>query len=225
MAIPLEPPRPRYWPVLAAVATVFIFCAVPAKSVEPEWNRELVGLTEITNIWLEDSATDGCWPNPKVTENLVIARLKAAGLSYSATPPKLPDFPEADDPEFDIKAEAYALARRAYEAWQEKRLYIYVQAYDMGITVNGNSVGAVTEARLMAAVIRRPEQVDEPIASLAGAPFPTVPPDADSTRLTRELSREVPAVLVADATGILGVLTRYDLLHYLMKPGEVRRGG
>ncbi len=89
---------------------------------------------------------------------------------------------------------------------------------------NGNAVGAVTEARLMAAVIRRPEQVDEPIASLAGAPFPTVPPEVDPTRLIRELSREVPAVLVADATGILGVLTRYDLLQYLMKPGEVRHG-
>lgn len=88
---------------------------------------------------------------------------------------------------------------------------------------NGNSVGAVTEARLMAAVLRRPEQVDEPIGSLAGAPFPTVPPDADPTRLTRELSREVSAVLVADTAGILGVLTRYDLLQYLMKPGEVRR--
>ena len=89
---------------------------------------------------------------------------------------------------------------------------------------NGNAVGAVTEARLMAAVIRRPEQAAEPIASLAGAPFPMVPPEADPTRLARELGREASAVLVADATGILGVLTRYDLLQYLMKPEEVRRG-
>lgn len=81
---------------------------------------------------------------------------------------------------------------------------------------NGNSIGSVTEAKLMAAVIRRPEQADQPIGSLAAAPFPVVPPEADPTRLAHELGREVPAVLVADEGGILGVLTRYDLLQHLM---------
>ncbi len=95
----------------------------------------------------------------------------------------------------------------------------------MPVVDNGNSIGAVTEAKLMAAVIRRPEDVDEPIGSLAGAPFPVVPPDAGPTRLTHELSRDVSAVLVADANGILGVLTRYDLFKYLKNSGEGRRGG
>ncbi len=81
---------------------------------------------------------------------------------------------------------------------------------------NGNAVGSVTESKLMAAVIRRPEQADEPISTLAGSPFPIVAPDAEPARLTHELGREVPAVLVADHSGILGVLTRYDLLQYLM---------
>ncbi|MCG8469224.1 MAG: pyridoxal-phosphate dependent enzyme [Gemmatimonadetes bacterium] len=95
----------------------------------------------------------------------------------------------------------------------------------MPVIDNGNSIGAVTEAKLMAAVIRRPEQLGEPIGSLAGAPFPAVPPDADPTRLTHELSRESSAVLVADATGILGVLTRYDLFQHMLSSGEVRSGG
>ena len=77
MAIPLEPPRPRYWTVLAAVAAVIICFAVAAKALEPQWISDLYGLTEITDIWLEDSAKDGCWPNPKITENLVIARADA----------------------------------------------------------------------------------------------------------------------------------------------------
>ncbi len=38
------------------------------------------------------------------------------------------------------------------------------------------------------------------------------------------LRREPPAVLVADAAGILGALTRYDLLQHLNNSGEVRRG-
>ena len=82
---------------------------------------------------------------------------------------------------------------------------------------NGRAIGSVTEAKLMAAVIRHPDRAADPIRSLAGSPFPSVPPDAEPTRLTRELGREVSAVLVEDEGGILGVLTRYDLLQHLLQ--------
>ncbi len=82
---------------------------------------------------------------------------------------------------------------------------------------NGRAIGSVTESKLMAAVIRHPDRAADPIRSLAGSPFPSVPPDAEPTRLTRELGREVAAVLVEDEGGILGVLTRYDLLQHLLQ--------
>ncbi len=93
--------------MLVAIALV-VFCASSAKAVEPEYSPELNGLTEIAGIFLEDSAKDGCWPNPKITENLVIARLKAAGLSYGPTAlPEEPEYPKLDDPDFEEKEKAY----------------------------------------------------------------------------------------------------------------------
>jgi len=127
--------------MLVAIALV-VFCASSAKAVEPEYSPELNGLTEIGGIFLEDAAIDGCWPNPKVTENLVIARLKAAGLTYGVTPlPERPEHPKNDDPDYDIKKVAYDDAMRARRAWWAKRLWIYVHGYDLGLEVGGRPAG------------------------------------------------------------------------------------
>lgn len=80
----------------------------------------------------------------------------------------------------------------------------------------GRAVGAVTEGELMSRVIREPELLDEPVRSVAGDPFPVVDAGAELEELNRVLSREVPAALVADDGTLVGILTRYDLLHHLM---------
>ncbi len=100
-------------------------------------------MSEITNIFLEDAATDGCWPNPKVTRNLVIARLNAAGLGYGVTPePEIPNFPNWDDLDYDIQSKAANDAWDASRAWDAKQLNIYVHAYDFGLEVAGSPVPA-----------------------------------------------------------------------------------
>ena len=138
MPIPLKPPRPGNWSVLAAVAAVVICSAVPAKAVEPEWSYELEDLTEITKIWLEDKAKDGCWPSPKVTENLVIARLKASGLSFGVTPrPERPERPKRDDPDYETKAKEWEETRGAILTWDNHQLWIYVHAFDLGLESGG----------------------------------------------------------------------------------------
>jgi cystathionine beta-synthase len=81
---------------------------------------------------------------------------------------------------------------------------------------DGRPVGSVTEGELMSRVIREPDLLDEPVRSVAGDPFPVVEAGAEMEELNRVLSREVPAVLVAEDDSLVGILTRYDLLHHLM---------
>ena len=121
--------------MLVAIALV-VFCASSAEAVEPKISGDLWGLTEITGIFLEDEARDGCWPNPKVTKNLVIARLKAAGLSYKVTP--RPEEPSPDEPDFDKKIEAY---HSANQARIDKMLLVYVHGYDLSLEVGGRPAG------------------------------------------------------------------------------------
>lgn len=77
-------------------------------------------------------------------------------------------------------------------------------------------VGSVTEGGLMAAVLREPGRLDDPVEALADEPFPEVEEDAELEDLNRTLRRDVPAVLVTGQAGYRGILTRYDLLHHLM---------
>ena len=47
------------------------------------------------------------------------------------------------------------------------------------------------------------------------APFPVVDADLPVERLTTLLSRETPAALVRREGKIVGIVTRYDVLHQL----------
>ncbi len=81
---------------------------------------------------------------------------------------------------------------------------------------DGRAVGAVVESRLMAAVIEDPTRLEAPISTVAQHPFPSVTIGTDVSAISDRLRREVPAVVVEDDGRIVGVLTRYDILHYLI---------
>jgi cystathionine beta-synthase len=81
---------------------------------------------------------------------------------------------------------------------------------------DGRNVGSVREAELMSAVLRDPDLLDRPVEEVAGAPFPVVQAGAETAELNRRLTRDLPAVLVEDEGEIVGILTRYDLLHHVM---------
>ncbi len=80
----------------------------------------------------------------------------------------------------------------------------------------GRPQGSVTEATLMSAALDDPDNLDRPVGELAGGAFPVVDATVEINALSRRLTRDVPAVLVEDGGVIIGILTRYDLLHHLM---------
>jgi cystathionine beta-synthase len=79
----------------------------------------------------------------------------------------------------------------------------------------GDGVGAVSEQALMARAIEDPKVLDSPVRDLMDPPFPVVDSQWPVDRLTALLSRETPAALVRRDGKMIGIVTRYDLLHQL----------
>ncbi|MGH7483005.1 MAG: pyridoxal-phosphate dependent enzyme [Longimicrobiales bacterium] len=82
---------------------------------------------------------------------------------------------------------------------------------------DGDCVGGVSEATLMARVIENPAVLDQPVEELMDAPFPVVDHDADLGAVARLLTRENPAVLVREEGAITGIITRFDMVRYLTR--------
>ncbi|MGH7529754.1 MAG: pyridoxal-phosphate dependent enzyme [Gemmatimonadales bacterium] len=79
----------------------------------------------------------------------------------------------------------------------------------------GDGVGAVSEQALMARAIEQPKVLDSPVRELMDPPFPVVDSHWPVTRLAALLGRGTPAALVRHNGAVVGIVTRYDLLHQL----------
>jgi cystathionine beta-synthase len=82
--------------------------------------------------------------------------------------------------------------------------------------LDGNDgVGAVSEQALMARAIGQPKILDSAVGDVMDAPFPVVDDHAPVALLATLLSRTTPAALVRRDGKVVGIVTRYDLLHQL----------
>ena len=78
-----------------------------------------------------------------------------------------------------------------------------------------DGVGAVSEQALMARAIGQPKILDSPVRDLMDPPFPVVDSQSPVAQLATLLSRATPAALVRRDGTVVGIVTRYDLLHQL----------
>ena len=78
-----------------------------------------------------------------------------------------------------------------------------------------NGVGAISEQALMARAIGQPKILDHAVRDVMDAPFPVVDSESPVALLTTLLSRTTPAALVRRNGKVIGIVTRYDLLHQL----------
>ena len=79
----------------------------------------------------------------------------------------------------------------------------------------GDGVGAVSEQALMGRAIEDPKVLDRAVREVMDPPFPVVDSHSPLDRLAALLSRETPAALVRRDGEVVGIVTRYDLLHQL----------
>ena len=82
---------------------------------------------------------------------------------------------------------------------------------------DGDCVGSVAEATLMARVIEDPGILDRATESVMDAPFPVLDAHVDAQGIARLLTRENPAVLVRHDGRIVGIITRYDMVRFLTR--------
>jgi len=83
----------------------------------------------------------------------------------------------------------------------------------------GDGVGAVSEQALMARAIGQAKVLDSPVREVMDPPFPVVDSESPIAQLTTLLSRTTPAALVRRDGSVVGIVTRYDLLHQLAGGG------
>jgi cystathionine beta-synthase len=80
----------------------------------------------------------------------------------------------------------------------------------------GQPVGSVTESALLGEVMEDPARLANEIREMADEPFPVVDADAELSEITSRLTRQNPAILVAENGSVRGILTRYDVIHHLI---------
>lgn len=99
---------------------------------------------------------------------------------------------------------------------QALRLMSLHDVSQLPVIENGNCVGAVNESALSAAALDDPKVLDKAVADAMDSPFPTVEAGQPAEAIVKVLSKANPAVLVRESGAIRGIVTRSDLLAFLM---------
>ena len=81
-------------------------------------------------------------------------------------------------------------------------------------------IGSVSESGLMGRLVQEPDLIDTPVEPVMEAPFPVVEDDADFESVTRELVGGRPAVIVRSHGEPDAIITRFDVVHYLIGIGS-----
>jgi cystathionine beta-synthase len=78
------------------------------------------------------------------------------------------------------------------------------------------SVGAVTEHFLTERALESTRFLDATVGEVMDEPFPTVGAEEPVDAVTKLLTKTTPALLVAEGGAVRGIVTRGDLLQFLM---------
>ncbi len=101
------------------------------------------------------------------------------------------------------------LVRRALELVAEQNVS------QLPVIADGECVGHVTDATLMARAVEAPTVLDEAVGGLMEAPLPVIDGQVDVGGITRLLTRHNPAVLLRRDGALSDIVTRYDVVRYL----------
>jgi cystathionine beta-synthase len=79
-------------------------------------------------------------------------------------------------------------------------------------------IGSISDWSLSAKSLADPKMLDATVSDVMDAPFPTVDSNRSADSVVKLLSKASPALLVTDpdGTNVRGIVTRSDLLHFLM---------
>ncbi len=81
------------------------------------------------------------------------------------------------------------------------------------VTKDGEIIGYVDDARLYQGIIEDASLIDTPLASIMQEPLPILPANATIEEISKNVSKQVPAVLIELANGKHHIVTRHDLIN------------
>jgi cystathionine beta-synthase len=79
-----------------------------------------------------------------------------------------------------------------------------------------NCVGSVSDWSLSQKSLENPKLLDATVSEVMDSPFPVIAADQPIESVVKLLSKANPAVLVRNGGGVEGIVTRSDMLHYMM---------
>ena len=84
--------------------------------------------------------------------------------------------------------------------------------------------GSLSEGTLLNRVLEEPDALDRPLEQYLEAPFPVVAEDASMKMAIGHLTSGENALLVRRGSQYVGILTKFDVLHYLTNGDGSARG-
>ncbi len=99
---------------------------------------------------------------------------------------------------------------------QALRLMTLHDVSQLPVMDGATCVGSVSEASLTARALERPDLLDAVVSDAMDAPFPVVDAGMPADAVAKVLSKSNPAVLVQTQGAVEGIVTRSDLLHFMM---------
>jgi cystathionine beta-synthase len=99
---------------------------------------------------------------------------------------------------------------------QALRLMHLHNVSQLPVMENGNCVGAVSDSGLSAKGLEDAKTLDSTVGQIMDPPFPIVDEQQAAESVARLLSKSNPAVLVRTDGRLTGIVTRSDLVSYLM---------
>ena len=99
---------------------------------------------------------------------------------------------------------------------QALRLMSQHDVSQLPVMDNGNCVGAVSESALSLSALENVKVLDKTVGDIMDAPFPLVDAEHPVDSIARLLSKANSAVLVRDGGEMRGIVTRSDIVHFLM---------
>ena len=81
---------------------------------------------------------------------------------------------------------------------------------------NGACIGSLVESTLMTLALEEPTLLDRAVRDVMDPAFPIVDATLTLDRLAPMLTRESPAALVSEKGGLVGIVSRYDVLQLMI---------
>ncbi len=116
---------------------------------------------------------------------------------------------QKSDKEF-ITVSPQTLVREVFALMKERELS------QLPVFDGEDMVGSVTESAVLTFILNNPlDNANKQVAEVMGKPFPIVEASDPLSKLSRYISREVPAVIARERSGGLQILTNYDIVRAL----------